>query len=275
MSPKEGNSVWTVNVLRSSIRDKFKDWNQIGTFTTNDLSGKTFDDYYIESGVLYKYAIQPTVLQQSESGEMVETKAPLGFRRYGISGYEGVWIVGKDKVQIKFDYNPKVGTIKNVINDTVVETLGNEYPFVIRASKGKYKQFTYDGTLTVDMDIERKLLGDNYYQSFTDLDTPLDEEVEEIYKKFSYEAPSPMGDYKHNYVQERELRNKLNEWLCDGSAKLFKSDTEGLIICRLTNINLEPRTELGRVIYDVSFNVIQIADTTRDNLVKFGLLEEV
>lgn len=271
-----GLEITSIALLRSSIRDNFSNWEEIAVFKTNDLLRKTFEDYLVESGVLYKYAVQPISLSVNETtGQRVEIRAPLGSKKFGMTTYESIWLVGKDGVQVKMCYNANISDIKQVVRDSVIETIGSKYPYVVRNSNVGYKQLSFSGTIVVDMDLEKYFVGNSYFETFNERsvygdDTEI-QNIEGAYKESVSVMPAPMGNFENNYIKQREFRNKLYTWLNDGSAKLLKSDTEGLILCKLTDINLTPINELGRTIYNFSATITEIDEVNTDNLVKYGI----
>lgn len=64
------------------------------------------------------------------------------------------------------------------------------------------------------------------------------------------------------------------DFLYANDVKIFRSLTEGNILVKLMNITLTPVTQLGRLLYSVSANAIEIDKNTFDNLFKYNLINE-
>lgn len=145
-------------------------------------------------------------------------------------------------------FNSKISNFKDKRQETKVDTIGSQYPFIFRNEIIKYKEFALSGLISYLADYT--LATDNAIIS-TDFTTSLT--AENIYK-------------------ERIYREQLLTWLSNGEAKLFKSPTEGTMIVRLMDISLTPEDKLGRMIYSFSANVVEIAEYTYENLKKFNLI---
>ena len=161
--------------------------------------------------------------------------------------FESIFLSDKNNnYAIKF--NPKISNLKDKRQETRVNTIGSQYPFIFRNEIIKYKEFALNGLISYLADYD--LVADNTIKS-TDFTTSLT--AENIYK-------------------ERVYREQLLAWLSNGEAKLFKSPTEGTMIVRLMDISLTPEDKLGRMIYSFSANVVEIAEYTYENLKKFNLI---
>jgi hypothetical protein len=80
------------------------------------------------------------------------------------------------------------------------------------------------------------------------------------------------NDYNSIYQNERLYRDWIVNWLNDGAPKVLKTANEGLFIVRLTNLNLTPNKQLGRIIYSFSCSFTEIADLSIANLIKYKFL---
>ena len=278
----QGQKVTEIILQRSSVRDGFYHADDVATFKANEEGEvyAVFDDYMIESGVLYKYSLLPvSTLRDAYGNTMSELRAPVVGQKYCIADYEGCWLIGPDRRQIKIDYNPKISNMKHVVKDNVIETLGSKYPFIVRNSSVNYRQFNFNGTITVEMDAEGMIIGDGSYVelfydgSLNNLDEVTQALIEREYSKYIPSISSP-GSGKNNYIVEREFRNRLVEWLNDGKSKVFKSDTEGLILCKITNVSFEPIQALGRMIYNFSCTVSEIEEINKETLRNYGIMPE-
>jgi hypothetical protein len=85
----------------------------------------------------------------------------------------------------------------------------------------------------------------------------------ERHENYNYE--NRINDYT-DFILEREFRKKVEEFLCDGKIKLFKSTPEGSMLVRLMNVSLTPEKALGRMLYSFSATAYEIADLTIKNI---------
>ena len=69
------------------------------------------------------------------------------------------------------------------------------------------------------------------------------------------------------------FRDSLHELLLDGRPKLFKSETEGLILVYLSNVSLTPNNVLGRMLYDFSMTATEIGRVDVDNLSEAEIIQ--
>ena len=76
-----------------------------------------------------------------------------------------------------------------------------------------------------------------------------------------------------NIMSERYFKLLVLDWLTDGKPKLFRSPTEGNYIVRLLNVNLTPKTEIGRMIHEFNCTAYEVADFDYNSLKELGLLK--
>jgi hypothetical protein len=276
-----------VILLRSSLEEGITNYKQIALFdSTQFAEPKYFYDYLIEPGILYSYILQTATIDLSTYKILSRgSTTPLSQRINIIPDFTGSYLYGVDDVQINFTYSGEISGFKEVKKDAVIETIGSKYPFVIRNSDIGYKQFSFSATVTSISDPMRQLGGLTYAQLMSGFD---DVNINTSYEKFINEGPQQiLGDISNlnfigtiqnkqylnrneNFLVEKEFRKKLMSWLYDGQPKIFKSDTEGLILVKLTDISFEPFNELGRLIYKFSCTATEIDAISSDSLVRYG-----
>jgi 6-phosphogluconolactonase (cycloisomerase 2 family) len=222
-----------------------------------------------------------------------------------IPDFTGSFLCGKDDIQINFIHNGQINGLTQVKKDAVIETIGSKYPFIVRNSSIGYKQFQFNALITHVSDPTRSLKGLTYTELITGLTkdsnnnfifpaAAKDTEANLKYEDFLLEGPqvkinnpSKYAELSNNgknfinqphylnksdnFVIEKQFRKKIIEWLNDGNPKIFKSDTEGLFLVKLTNVGFEPVQELGRTLYTFSCTMTEIDEINYDNLVKHGL----
>jgi hypothetical protein len=86
----------------------------------------------------------------------------------------------------------------------------------------------------------------------------------------NYNLENGIDDTNDIYL-ERKFREAVIEFLYNSEVKLYRSRTEGLILVRLMNVNLTPKNELGKFIYDFSCEVIEIDDCNKENFDKYNI----
>lgn len=297
-------------LLRSSFDEGYDNFKTIAVFetanmTTTTSAKKYFYDYLIEPGMLYKYKFQSATI--NNSGEIISRGASTttSAQPQIIPDFTGSFFYGKDDIQINFIYNGQVTGLSKVRKDAFIETIGGKFPFIIRNSNIGYKQFQFSALITHVSDPTRVFRGLTYAELISNLTRDSNDNyiissdaknriVNERYEDFllngpaiftgstsSYATLSNFGQNNinqqsyisrgDNYIVERQFRKKLIDWLTDGNPKIFKSEAEGLMLVKLTDVSFEPIAELGRLIYNFSCTVTEIAEMTYENLVKYGL----
>ena len=80
---------------------------------------------------------------------------------------------------------------------------------------------------------------------------------------------------KEDYVSLFGLlaSEKVIDILSNGHKKLFKSPSEGLMVVKLSGVNLTPKTNVGRLIYDFSATVTEVGRFNVESLDDFDLKE--
>lgn len=262
-----GNEVDSIIVRRTSNRKAFTQWEDVVLIenvkgAVNEDFNYTFADKCVESGVLYRYGLQP--ISNGKRGSLYK-----GANTHVV--YEDIFLVGEDGKQLKIRFNPAVSSVKTNIRESRTETLGSKYPYITRNGNVHYKEFPLSGTITHFMDtteefaprgelfIEDEFAGVEGYHSNSML-------YEAIYRE------NGLNPY-NNPILEREFRDKVVEFLQDGKPKLFKSPTEGCMMVRIMDVNLTPNQQLGRLIYDFSCNVVEIDEFNLNTCEKYKIQE--
>jgi len=162
--------------------------------------------------------------------------------------YDGSFLInsGTNKnQQIILTYDEQISSFKPVRKDALIETIGSKYPFVIRNAVVNYKNMEFSGMITSEMD---------------------------PYGFSSFGSTRSGSNYDSMFIKERKFREWFESWIADGVPKVFKTATEGRKIVRVHNVSFTPIRQLGRVIYNFSCTITEIADYTISNLVKYKFL---
>lgn len=262
-----GMNVNGVVIRRTSNRSNFKDWEDVVVFPVVvgevGILNVDYDDLFVESGIFYKYAIQPV------SGE---NRGPLNQPKPAVFDYEYSWLIGEDEKQLMFAFNPTIVGFNTVVKDSLVETIGSKFPYVVRNSNVSYRSFQFTATITHFMDVENIMMNNStlFLSEGKVADAELNMEAD--YKDF-FESQGLR--YDNNYILEREFRTRITEFLYDGKPKVFKSDTEGLMFVKISNVSLNPKTELGRKIYDLSCTMTEVGTVDFNTLLDYKIKKGV
>lgn len=253
-----GNSMETflgnITIRRASSKDDFSIWEDVNTFTLKEGSylNALWYDYTVESGVWYKYGMQKRD-SIGTRGVITTIKEPVMIM------FEDIFLNAGGE-QLKIKYNPNVASMKQVIMESKVETIGSKYPFIKRNAYTNYKQFPISGLISYFMD-------DN--NVFTSKDKIFKDSLD-LYETYNWD--NRITDY-NNHILEREFRNKVSDFLHANNIKLFRSLTEGNILIKLMDINFTPEQGLGRYIYSFTATACEIDAATVLNYDKYGIQE--
>ena len=239
-------------VARSSSKDNFSSWNVL--FKKRKITDTTkiftiYTDYAIEHGIQYKYCIytldsngnysKQTLAFDSEGNDLITT-----------AEFEDLFLSDKDKC-LKIKFNPKVSSIKTVIQEAKLETIGSKYPFFFRNGYIEYKELPISGLISYLMD-----------------------DADSFSNKSNIEKTTQLTD--ENIYNERIFKLDVFNWLNNGQPKLFKSPAEGTYLVRLMNVSLSPFSDkLSRMLHNFSATAYEIDELNLDNLMKYDLIKEV
>lgn len=292
---------------RASSKNNFKTWDLIYQsqyeYTSNVPLEISFDDYSI--GSLYQYQYSAQFCAISDTGSEIWDKVYFSKIIYP-KFYE--MLLMRQNRQIAIRYNGQVSSWKPTINRQKIDTLGGRYPKFVENAIMNYKTYQISGLISTEEDFNRKFLSEledvnvqNYDIEFNTQylirnDTVADGEkyYSTINTKkqvpFSFKYPyidndknadkeaiylnNPHDSYPHNHwYWEREFREQLVAWLNDGEPKLYRSMPEGNIAVMLTDINLTPDSQLGRMLYNFSATMYEVGDGySLDELKQLGII---
>lgn len=244
------NSVFGVlRIRRSSSLSQFKIWEPIFAKNVTGAIDLTINDNTIGSMIWYRYSVQ----FENTSGQ---TTRMYMSEKFMSDFYDA--ILSREDKQFSIKYNYKISSVKPIVTRTKVDTLGSRYPKFAENAVLNYKQFSISGLITIQEDQEQLFLNRaehindsltyEYYENYN-------LNIQEPHRNFSKES---IDMYDHYW--EREFREKLVAWLNDGEPKLYRSKTEGNLCVMITDISLTPNETLGRMIYDFSATMYEVAD---------------
>ena len=256
-SPLDDLTIGTRLVLRrSSSRNHFKTWDTINEIMIQQegVIELIWFDCTVEPGTWYKYE----VVRYKQEGQVqlissiVTEKPSMVYTQDNFLGAGGE--------QLKIRYNSQLTNFSIKTSDTLIETIGSQFPYIMRNGNAYYRTFSLSGTITQFMNVQ-----DNFFKgSKKDL---YGQDILPFYDEFNQENDiTPYNDYIH----QRQFRNKVMQFLYNNNIKLFRSLTQGNILVKLMNITLTPNNQLGRLIYDFSCTAYEIDKSTYENYIKYN-----
>lgn len=288
-----------IMIRRTSNKSSFKMWEDVHLFwILSDEEWKYYwEDFSVEPGVVYKYAVQVYDVYEGKElrGKINTTLNEIE----SISLFEDIFLFdGKRQLRVKF--NPEINSLKYVVSESKTETLGSKYPFFLRGAETYYRTFPISGLITYKCDDYKDDFPLEYVEkepnkifkgfTFSEKDTPLFYDMRgnvylESEDNFVAQGNEEIAWYKrmlkldsNNYENdldtylEKMFREQVMDFLQDGNVKLFKSETEGNILVRLTDVSFSPEQQLGRKVYKFSATAVEIAEPTLDNYKKYGII---
>lgn len=276
IQPLTENTIFTggLYIIRTDNKSGFQNWidvKRIDCVNTNLSNIEPFEDYTIESGIIYKYALETQPTGENRSRSLSSDEAPYALRRFNDN-----WLIGECRryndniiARLRLEYDCELTNLSYNIIETKIDTLGGKYPYIVRNGSNGYRSFTLSGLITYQMDGEYKdtfFAEDEIYNEEREIAMTATTKtaIGDIYR-------SKIEDNHYNEVKERFFRQKVTEFLQNGKPKLFKSATEGNIIVRLTDVQLQPKQEIGRLIYTFSCNAVEIDENTLENYIKYNI----
>lgn len=258
-------------LVRASNKDNFENWVEVYRFNmvNNYPEAHLWDDYTIQQGYQYKYAIQAYndaglysnrleatyfLCEQDEDNYVTTNNLIVEF--------EDAYLFDGER-QLRIRYNPKVSSFKSTILESKMDTLGGKYPFIFRNGNVEYKEFPISGLISATMDINGKFL-------------PAAKGVDKVRTKTAAGAETidvlDTSLSRDNFRKEREFKLEVLSWLTNGKPKLFRSPGEGNYIVRTMNASMTPNDTLSRMLHTFNCTAYEIAEYNFDNLKKYGFM---
>lgn len=226
---------------RASEDSNYMNWDEISRFqmTAQTPSRDLWQDFTVEQGKNYKYSLQ----QYNDSG--LYSNRIISNEVY--TNFEDTFLYDGER-QLKVRYNTKISSFKATVLEAKMDTIGGQYPFILRNGRTYYREFPISGLISYQMDEDNQFFDHSSYNPATNLTS-------------------------ENLNQEREFKLKVYEWLNNGEPKLFRSPTEGNYIVRLMNVSLTPNDTLGRMIHTFNATAYEVADFNYDNLSSYNFIK--
>lgn len=239
-----------LTIKRASSRNNFNTWEDLAVLTIQEsfVFQLLWDDYTVEPGVWYKYKVIRQDEQESVVSEL-ETDPGMVYTDH-------IFLTTAEK-QLTIAFNPQISNFQIRTTDSVLETIGSQYPYIRRSGNLYYKTFSLSGTISFLSDISKNLFHSSKNELY------LNQDIAQLYNNFNEE--NNIGLY-NDFVREKEFRNAVIDFLYKDDIKLFRSLTEGNMLVKLTNITLTPNTQLGRMIYSFSCTVHEVVEPVLSNV---------
>lgn len=220
-------------------------WEELKRFNLGSVQPKSWSlrDYMIEQGTEYIYSLQ----QYNSSGIYSDRilSAPI------YADFEDAFLYDGNR-QLKIRFNPKVSTYKSTILEAKTDTMGSKYTFISRNGNVNYKEFNISGLISYKMDEEQ------IFMSHKDIGL-----TEETFNLVS-----------ENIAAERRFKNFVNDWLCNGEPKFFRTPAEGNYVVRLMNVSLSPIDTVGRMLHSFNCSAYEISEPSIEGFASYNSIEE-
>lgn len=275
-----------ITILRASDKDNFTYWEDIHTENLLDYQdiNYVYLDYTAEAGVLYRYAIQKRSVLGGRGKAIYEVKDDPDHPGQQILADpklfapEYIYLITKD-TQLKIKFNADVSSIKPIVSENSTETIGSQFPFVMRNGNVHYRKFNISGLVSTLVDLEAGETWNPETHRFLDNDYERNKKAfygdkYQYYQNYAMKDNRP-DDYYTDIIYEKKYRDKVFQYLNDGKIKLFKSTPEGNIMVRLMDVSLNPEKGLGRPIYSFQATAIEIAECNIDNYEKYNIITPI
>lgn len=247
-----------LTVRRASSKTNFEQWSLLDNLTINisNLQELYWYDYTAEPGIWYRYQIIRTNNQNTVTTLETATNKPVMLDTEDI-------FLNADGEELIIRFDPSISNVTNKIAESVIDTIGSQYPFFRRNGNINYKTFSLSGTISCFMDVNKNVFHSSPEELYGDAAT--------FYKKYNKEHNI---DLYNDFIYEKFFRQKAMEFLQSSDVKLLRSMTEGNILVKLSNITFTPNQTLGRRIYNFSCTVYEVADCNEENYLKFNIIKD-
>lgn len=121
-----------------------------------------FEDFTIESGEHYIYAIQSFNVKTRVTYHTLESESGKNNGLGAVCNFEHMYLY-RDGVQLKFKYDSQISSYKKTVLEQKQDTIGSKYPIITRNGYAYYSEFQFKGLMTFHADEARHFLkGDEY-----------------------------------------------------------------------------------------------------------------
>lgn len=251
-------------LARASSKDNFNTWTEIldFEFSNTQLPISLWQDFTVEQGVSYKYAMFMYNDNGFYSEKILSKIVNVDFEDMFL--YDG-------KKQLKIRFNPKVSSFKSTILENKQDTIGGKYPFIFRNGYVNYKEFPISGTISyLEDDIgifldKNKYLKNEETMNLLDSSSNISGDLSDFYNS--------TNQTRENVYNERQFKMEVLNWLTNGKPKVFRSPVEGNYLVKLMNVSLTPLSDgIGRMIHNFSATAYEIDSYNEKNLINYKFI---
>lgn len=247
-----------IKIYRADATHSFMNWTQIATIKNissySNIFAWSFKDFSIEQGEEYQYIC-------------IFDNSLISNKTIATADFEDAFLYDGKK-QIKIRFNPKISSFKINRLEQKIETIGSQFPFILRNNTVEYKEFPISGLISYLMD------DNQFFMKYDDLGLELDQKRWDS-PDFSFKENIPTTNLTgYNIKAERLFKLELLKWLGNGEIKLFKSPAEGNYFVRLMNISLAPEDRLNRMLHTFSCTAYEVQEYNSNNLLKLGFFNK-
>ena len=262
-------------IVRASSVDGFATLDEVYLAQISGTEPIEWCDKTIESDVYYEYELQLASLngdRYQETGLSDPVRISM----------DEVYLTTNDK-QLKITLGNQISGFKYNIMENKTDTLGSKYPWIRRNGHSNYRSFSINGSIVYLGNNETVLFAEqephpspqeSTWTGFTEINkgglfetrqTLIPSVIidrQDLYEQYNLNHGI---DDTNDYYLERRFREEVMKFLYSPDVKLYRSATEGNILVRLMNINLTPKNEIGKFIYDFSCEAVEVDEANIEN----------
>lgn len=249
----------------------------------------SYDDITVEPGTLYKYRVKfknwkDNIQSYEYAINAGDTEDSRKFSETGtiILFIEDIFLSTRD-LSLRVRYNPDLSGYKRNVSDIVTPTLGGSYPFVRRNGAQKYRTFNIGGLISYNSDLYDPIdvpTIDSYHPKPPDAQIPYEfqgslfikqngsHSIDTVYYN-QLEKSGVITKEQKRIIYEKLFRDMVMDFLYDDQVILFKSQPEGNIFIRLSNVALIPDKQLDRHIYSFSATATEVLEANNANYLEY------
>lgn len=161
--PPTGNFILLRNEIGADI------WETVTHFqlqSTYDVTQFTWNDFMVEAGKKYMYAIQQYYTDIATQQTHYSSKRLAN--SIIVPQFDHMFLSDAEH-QLRISFNPQVSNFKDIVQESKVETLGSKYPYIFRNGTIQYKEINISGLISYHMDPDEFFIKQNFISSDTRL----------------------------------------------------------------------------------------------------------